>query len=306
MSDASDLPDLFPGFEATTIDVGEVELFCRIGGDGPPLLLVHGFPQTHVEWHRLAPALAEHFQLVLPDLRGYGASSVPDIGPDPEHRAYSKRVMAQDMVNLMETLGHARFAMMGHDRGARVSYRLALDDPDRISRLALLDIVSTYTMWTGMDRALAMKVYHWLFLAQPAPVPETLIGANHRYFLEHSIASWTKARDLTPFDPDALAHYRAFFSIPERLHATCEDYRAGATIDLAADEDDRRAGRQIDAPTLVLWGSHGIPSEASPLHAWRDWCRDVDGHAVDCGHFLPEENPEATLAALVPFLTGQG
>jgi haloacetate dehalogenase len=296
-----DLPDMFPGFEARIIDVGEANIYCRVGGDGPPLLLLHGFPQTHVEWHRIALPLAERFQLVLPDLRGYGSSSVP--APDAEHRAYSKRVMAEDVLALMETLGHVRFPLVGHDRGARVAYRLALDHPERVTRLALLDIVPTYAMWKGMDRTLAMKVYHWLFLAQPAPLPETLIGEHSRYFLDHSIASWTKDGDLSAFDPGALAHYRAFYAEPERIRATCADYRAGATIDLATDNEDRGAGRQIDAPTLVLWGSHGIPAEASPLDAWRPWCPEVQGRAVDCGHFLPEENPQATLDALVPFLT---
>jgi haloacetate dehalogenase len=295
-----ELPDLFPGFDAATVDAGEASLFCRIGGDGPPLVLLHGFPQTHAEWHRLAPALAERFRLVLPDLRGYGSSSLPE--PDRGHRAYSKRAMADDVVRLMDGLGHDRFAIVGHDRGARVAYRLALDHPERPTRVALLDIVPTHAMWMGMDRALAMKVYHWLFLAQPAPLPETLIGHHHRYFLEHSISSWTKARDLSAFDPRALAHYRSFFAEAERLRATCEDYRAGATVDLADDEDDQRAGHQIEVPTLVLWGSHGIPSDASPLDAWQPWCRDLRGHPVDCGHFLPEEAPEATLASLLPFL----
>ena len=162
----------------------------------------------------------------------------------------------------------------------------------------------TAAMWMGMDRTLAMRVYHWLFLSQPEPLPETLIGSHHRYFLEHSIASWTKARDLSAFDPGALAHYRAFYAVPERLHATCEDYRAGATVDLADDHDDRTAGRRIDVPTLVLWGSHGIPADASPLDAWRSWCPDLRGHAIDCGHFLTEENPQATLDGLLPFLMG--
>jgi haloacetate dehalogenase len=211
--------------------------------------------------------------------------------------------MGEDMVRLMATLGHDRFSLVGHDRGARVGYRLSLDHPDRVDRLALLDIVPTHAMWTAMDRTLAMKVYHWLFLAQPAPLPETLIGSRPQYFLDHSIASWTKTQDLSAFDPGALAHYRAFYGEPERIRATCEDYRAGATIDLAADQEDRDDGRRIESPTLVVWGSHGIPSESGPLDAWRDWCRDVQGHPVDSGHFLPEENPEATLAALVPFLT---
>lgn len=323
-----DLPDLFTNFDAQTVDVGEARLFCRIGGrdDAPPVVLVHGYPQTHVEWHRIAGALAEHFRIVLPDLRGYGWSSVPS--DEPGHAAYSKRAMAQDIVRLMEKLGHARFAYVGHDRGARVGYRLALDHPGRLSRLALLDIVPTAAMWSGMDAKLAMKVYHWLFLAQPAPFPETLILSQHRAYQDHCLASWTKARDLSAFDPGALAHYNAFFGVPERLHATCEDYRAGATIDRALDEETLAAGHKIGCPTLVLWGSSGIPAdggtapdgstahngnavrdggtvEDGPLAAWRPFADDLRGAPIDSGHFLPEENPEATLAALVPFLKGE-
>ncbi|MBT9289453.1 alpha/beta hydrolase [Hyphomicrobiaceae bacterium 22] len=317
-----DLPDLFSGFAAETIDVGEARLFCRVGGrdDAPPVVLVHGYPQTHVEWHRIAGALAQDFRIVLPDLRGYGWSSVP---PDrPGHAAYSKRTMAEDIVRLMEKLGHVHFAYVGHDRGARVGYRLALDHPGRLSRLALLDIVPTAAMWSGMDARLAMKVYHWLFLAQPAPLPETLIGSRHAAYLDHTLASWTKARDLSAFDRGALAHYHAFFGVPERLHATCEDYRAGATIDRALDEETLAAGRTIGCPTLVLWGSSGIPAdggtasdvgtmedggtvEDGPLAAWRSFADDLRGAPIDSGHFLPEENPEATLAALVPFLKGE-
>lgn len=305
-----DLPDLFPGFEARTIDVGEARLFCRTGGPegAPAVVLVHGYPQTHVEWHRIAGSLAERFRVVLPDLRGYGWSSVP--ADRTGHEAYAKRTMAEDVVRLMESLGHVRFAFVGHDRGARVGYRLALDNPGRLSRLAVLDIVPTAAMWSGMDAKLAMKVYHWLLLAQPAPLPETLIGAAPLAYLEHTLASWTRTRDLSAFDPGALAHYRAFFQVPERLHATCEDYRAGATVDRALDDEAVAAGRRIEAPTLVLWGSSGIPAdggtvEDTPLGVWRRWCRSVEGRAIESGHFLPEENPAATLEALLPFLSAQ-
>jgi haloacetate dehalogenase len=307
--DMTTLPDLFPGFAAQTIDVGEARLYCRIGGpsEAPPVVLLHGFPETHVMWHRVAGQLAERYRVVLPDLRGYGWSSVP---PDrPDHEAYSKRAMAEDIVRLMESLGHARFALVGHDRGARVGYRLALDHPGRLSRLAVLDIVPTYDMWAGMDAGLAMRVYHWLFLAQPSPLPETLIGAAGVHYLEHTLASWTRTKDLSAFDPGALAHYRAFYTVPERLHATCEDYRAGAGIDRRLDTAAKEAGRRIDVPTLVLWGSAGIPAgdesadvEAGPLRAWKGWCTSVSGNAIESGHFLPEENPDATLAALLPFL----
>jgi haloacetate dehalogenase len=297
----SDLPELFPGFDAQLISTSQADIFARIGGAGPPLLLLHGFPQTHVMWHAMAPSLAEHFTLVITDLRGYGQSSCPE--SDSKHAAYSKRHMARDMVEAMGTLGHERFAVLAHDRGARAAYRLALDDPDRITRMALLDIVPTYTMWNGMGQALALRAYHWLFLAQPEPLPETLIAGAPDYYAEHTLASWTASKDLSAFDAKALMHYRAQFATQDRIHACCEDYRAGATCDLEADRADYEAGHQITCPTCVVWGSAGFPGETgSPLDIWREWCSDVEGGAVDCGHFVAEELPQETLKAVLPFL----
>jgi len=297
-----DLPDLFPGFGSRTFDTGEAKIFARTGGSGPPLLLLHGYPQTHVMWHRVAPALAERFACVIPDLRGYGASSVPASAPD--HAPYSKRAMARDMMALMRGLGHERFAVAGHDRGGRVAYRLALDQPKCVRRLAVLDIVPTYAMWHDFTVKLAMKTYHWLFLAQPEPLPERLVGGDPDFYLDWTIASWTRDHSLDPFDPRALAHYRAFFRQPERIHACCEDYRAGQNTDLAADEADAAAGRKIACPLLALWGEAGIPGEtASPLAAWQVFADDVRGEGIPSGHFVCEENPEEVLSALFLFLT---
>lgn len=296
----SDLADLFPGFETHWIDTRAGRIFARAGGAGPPLALVHGFPQTHVEWHKIAPALAARFRVVALDLRGYGFSDIP---PSHKGEAYSKRAMAGDVIEVMEKLGFQRFAFVGHDRGARVGYRLALDHPHRLTRLAALDIVPTYAMWRDMDAKRAMRVYHWLFMAQPAPMPERLMAADARAWIDYTLASWTARRDLTCFDPRALDHYRGFFSDPARIAATCEDYRAGATIDRALDEADRAAGRTIDMPFLALWGDAGIPGEGlSPLDLWRELAPAAEGASVRSGHFLPEEAPEETAAALLKFL----
>lgn len=307
-----EIADLFPSWDAKTVDTGEVKIFARIGGraDAPPLVCLHGFPETHVMWAKIAPKLAEHFRVVLPDLRGYGWSGVPEVEPD--HAQMSKRAMARDVVALMAELGHATFSLVGHDRGARAAYRLVLDHPGRVRRLALLDIVPTSAMWTRMDAGFAMKTYHWLFLAQPAPMPERLIGRGPVEWLEHTLASWTKAKDLSAFGLKALAHYRAFFSVPERLAATCEDYRAGATIDRALDEADLAGTRRIDVPTLVLWGEAGIPAgptgtdaEHGPLAAWTPFMApgtSLEGEGLDGGHFLAEEAPEATARRLLAFL----
>jgi haloacetate dehalogenase len=301
-----DLPDLFPGFAAKTVDVGAVKLFARVGGpeDAPPVVLVHGFPQDHVMWHRVAPALARTHRVVVPDLRGYGWSTVPR--PEPDHAQMSKRRMGEDIVALMQALGHVRFAFVGHDRGARVGYRLALDLPERLSGLAVLDIVPTLVMWDRMDGRFARAVYHWSFLAQPAPLPEMLIGKAARAFQDMTLASWTEAKDLSAFDPGALAHYHAFFEVPDRIAALCDDYRAGADIDLAHDRTDRAAGKRIAVPTLALWGKEGLPAKLGgtegALAIWRDWATRAEGEAIDSGHFLAEENPAATLALLEPFL----
>lgn len=297
----TDLPDLFPGFQSLKIRTQAGELFCRIGGDGPPLLLVHGYPQCHVMWHRIAPELARHFTLVLPDLPGYGKSDIPALSSD--HNAYSKRFMAAALIELMYKTGHPRFAVVGHDRGARVTYRMALDRPDCIIRAAVLDILPTYDYWQRMDRTFALKVYHWAFLAQASPFPETLISASAGSFLDHTLASWTASENLDAFAPGALAHYHDFFCQTERIAATCEDYRAGATIDFEHDVADFEAGRKIASPLLALWGQTGIAQAGdTPLKTWRKWADNVQGHGVEGGHFLPEENPDGLLEALLPFL----
>lgn len=295
----SDLADLFPGFESHWIDTSIGRMFARSGGEGAPLLLLHGYAQTNVMWHKVAPKLAERFRLILPDLPGYGWSVAPKSGKG--HAPYDKRSMANVMIEVMEKLGHVRFNLAGHDRGGRVAYRLALDHPGRLMKLAVLDIIPTFEMWHRMDHILAMKVWHWPFMAQKYPMPELLISKAPVEYLDWKMASWTKAKDLSAFDPRALAHYRAFFSDPLRVHATCEDYRAGETTDLAYDEIDHAAQKKISVPMLALWGAAGIPSENTPLNVWRNWAKDVSGKAVDSGHFLAEENPEATAAALTDF-----
>jgi haloacetate dehalogenase len=296
----TDLPELFRGFESRLIDVGgDVEIFCRIGGEGPPLVLLHGYPQTHACWRRVAARLAGRFQLILPDLRGYGRSSAPP--PAPHGANYAKREMANDVVRLMETLGHERFALAGHDRGARVGYRLALDHPGSLTRLAVLDIVPTAEMWAAMDARMAISAYHWAFLAQAAPLPETLISADPMLYLERTLGSWS-ASGLEAFDEASLAHYRAFFAEPARVAATCGDYRAGASVDVSHDASDRESARMIDVPVLALWGERGFPGQiGSPLEIWRTWAHDVQGRGLPCGHFLPEEAPAETAEALLAF-----
>ena len=298
---------LFPDTTEHRIDVEGATIFARTGGSGPPLLLIHGFPQTHAMWHKVAPELMARFTCVMPDLRGYGYSSCP--ANDAEHAAYSKRTMANDLIAVMQSLGHRRFAVVGHDRGARVAYRMALDHPDAVSCLTALDIVPVFDMWKGMDATLAMKVYHWMFLAQPHPLPEMLIERAPIAYLDYTLASWTKTKDLSSFSEDALAEYRLHYATPEHIRATCNDYRAGATYDLKADESDRAAGKTIACPTLVLWGSGGIPADhentvesQGVLATWRTWCPQAQGSAIDSGHFMAEENPEDTLAHLLPFL----
>lgn len=303
--DTPDLADLFPGFAARYVDTKAGRLFLRTGGSGPALLLLHGFPQSHVMWHKVAPKLAERFTLVIPDLPGYGWSAAPRA--DRDHAPYTKRAMAAALVEMMEALGFAHFALMGHDRGARAGYRLGLDNPGRLDRLVVLDIIPTYAMWHRMDRARMLQVYHWGLLAQPAPLPETLIGPSSDYYLKATMASWTAAKDLSAFDERAMAYYAAAIASPDRLSAMCEDYRAGATTDLAHDEADIAAGRTLSCPTLAVWGAAGIPSRgASPLEAWKALAPDIAGAAVESGHFVCEEAPEATLAAVLPFLTADG
>jgi haloacetate dehalogenase len=298
-----DLADLFPGYKSEWISTSGGRIFARVGGSGPPLLLLHGFTETHVMWHKVAPKLAERFTVIVADLPGYGWSDMPE--SDADHTPYTKRAMAKVMVEAMERLGHVHFALAGHDRGGRVSYRLAFDHPGRLSKLAVLDILPTYEYWARMDRAYALKIYHWAFLAQPYPLPEKLILGDPDAFLKEKLRSWTKSKTLDPFDPRALAHYLAPFRDPSRVHAMCEDYRAGAHADFEADKVDRDAGNKITVPMLALWGNAGIAAAAAtPLDTWMQWATKVTGSPIDSGHFLTEENPDATARALLEFFAG--
>ena len=285
---------MFEGFTLSRIKTGEIEVRVRHGGSGPPLLLLHGHPETHAMWGKIAPGLAAEFTVIAPDLRGYGASSKPPTTPD--HEPYSKRAMARDQIALMRHFGFERFAVAGHDRGGRVAYRLALDHPQIISKLAVLDIVPTSEMYRRADMAFGLGYWHWFFLPQPYPLPERLLGADPEAYY------FRGERDI--FDPEALADYLSFIRDPAVIHAMCEDYRAGATYDFAADEADR-GRRRIACPLLALWGSRGsMPKWYDVLAIWRDWSEDVRGQAIDSGHYLPEEAPEATYRALRDFFAG--
>ena len=282
------------GFATRLFEVNGTIIHAAIAGTGPPLLLLHGYPQTHLMWAKIAPQLAERFTVVAADLRGYGDSGKPvDTG---DHAAYSKRVMATDMIAVMAALGHTRFAVAGHDRGARVAYRMALDHPDAIERLALLDIVPSLVVYETVDRAVATAYFHWFLLIQPSPLPEALIGTNADLWLDTVFGAWSGTPSA--FAPEVIAEYRRCFDVA----ATCADYRAGATIDCVHDAADRAAGRRITCPTLILWGEHGLVGRREPLRIWADWASDVRGQGLPCGHFLPEEAPAETLTALAGFL----
>jgi len=296
------LPDLFPGFDSMTVETNGEQIYCRTGGSGPALLLLHGYPQSHICWHKIAPRLAKHFTVIAADLPGYGRSSVPPLSDD--HCAYSKRSMASAMAEMMRVLGHERFFLAGHDRGGRVSYRMALDHPALVERLAVLDILPTSDYWDKMDRQFGLKIYHWMFLAQPAPFPDKMIAASPTPFLEHTLKSWTASKSLDCFGKDAMAYNRAWFCDPDRISATCEDYRAGAHIDYEHDRQTLEAGEKIQAPTLFLWGDKGIANSVkSPLDVWRAWSDNTEGFALPSGHFLPEEAPDETFDALFRFFS---
>jgi haloacetate dehalogenase len=289
---------LLAGFGEQRVEVGEANLFLRIGGSGPPLLMLHGYPQTHLAWHRVAPLLARQFTVILPDLRGYGQSRGPT--PDDAHRHYSKRAMAEDMVRLMASLGHERFFLAGHDRGARVGYRLALDHPARVERFAALDIIPTLDMWERMDADRALGSYHWMFLAVPPPVPERLIGADPDFYIRHLLARWAGPR--AALDERAVAAYVEQFRDPAVLAASCADYRAGAATDRADDVADRRKDRKITCPVLIIWGRGYLGARtSSPLAVWQRWADDVRDVPLDCGHFVAEEKPGECAAALAGF-----
>ena len=291
---------LFPGFQTHRADTGDGQsIHALVGGSGPPLLLLHGHPQTHAIWHRVAPVLAAHRTLVLADLRGYGASSKPP--GDADHGNYSKRTMARDMLRLMQSLGHARFDVLAHDRGARVAHRLAADHADAVQRLALLDIAPTLAMYEQTNEAFARAYWHWFFLIQPAPLPERLIEADPAAYLHDTMGR--RSAGLSPFDPRAWAAYEAGLRQPGAAHGMCEDYRAAAGIDLEHDRSDRAAGRRLAQPLLVLWGANGVIQRCfEPLEEWRRVAADVRGGPLPCGHYIAEEAPEALLAQVLPFL----
>lgn len=284
------------GFTSHNIETPSGNLFAYIGGQGAPLVLLHGFPQTHLMWERVANELCKTHRVICFDLPGYGASDAPaDID------AASKRAMAQQIVDAMHTLGYSQFAVSGHDRGGRVAYRMAFDHPEVVTKLAVLDILPTLEYWQNMDHAFAMKIYHWAFLAQPEPLPETLIGGAPQYYIDHTLQSWTANQDLSCFHEHALDAYRKQACDPRTRKAMCDDYRAGESIDVEHDKEEY-GSRKISCPTMVLWGSAGIASDAAtPLDTWRKWCNDVQGEAIASGHFIPEENPEQTATALKRF-----
>jgi haloacetate dehalogenase len=288
---------MFEGFAKERIQTSGAIIHARRGGSGPPLLLLHGYPQTHVMWHAVAPRLAEEFTVVAADLRGYGDSSKPP--GDPEHARYSKREMAQDQVELMQKLGFDSFLVAGHDRGGRVAHRMALDHPKRVRKLAVLDIVPTRKMFASFDQYLATVYFHWFFLIQPAPFPERLLGAEAEYFIRSRFAGLSSGGK--PLAEEAIAEYVRCFRDPAAIHGSCEDYRAAATIDLVHDEAD--LAKRIACPLLVLWGGKGrIAQKFDVLDTWRDRANDLRGRALPCGHYLPEEAPEETLAELRAFL----
>jgi haloacetate dehalogenase len=289
---------LFSGFSWVSTPVNGTMVNARYGGTGPPVLLLHGYPQTHVMWHRVAPRLAERFTVVCSDLRGYGDSGKPP--SNESHEPYSKRVMARDQVELMRTLGFARFAVVGHDRGARVARRLALDHPDAVTRLGVLDIVPTHVVYARLDQRHATTVWRYFFLVQPPDLPERLLGADPVFYLEHTLHEWCGTPGALA--AEAAAEYRRCFD-RAMISASCEDYRAGATVDLAHDAGD--AGRRIGCPVHVLWSAEGLGSSYDVLSIWREEADVVTGRAFDCGHFLAEERPDETVAELVAFLSAR-
>ena len=286
----------FPGFEQMRLSVpsedGPIEIACLVGGNGPALLLLHGFPQTKAIWHQVAPELAKNFTVVASDLRGYGASSKPHGKPD--HSSYSKRSMAKDQHALMHALGHKQFFVLGHDRGGRVSHRLAMDFPQSVLKLMVLDISPTLAMYERTSMAFAKGYWHWFFLIQPEPVPETLIGANPEYWLKNHMG---RHAGTGIFSPERWAEYLSGVSNPQGMHAMCEDYRAAATIDLEHDRADRNDGKRLQMPLRVLWGEHGLVNQCfTPIADWQEVSDgEVTGRAVACGHYIPEELPELVI-----------
>ena len=292
---------LFPNFRALQVETDPtVTINAIVGGAGPPLLLLHGHPQTLAIWHRVAPRLAQHFTVVACDLRGYGDSSRPQGAPD--HANYSKRAMAADMVAVMRSLNFETFSVLAHDRGARVAHRLALDHPQSVERMALLDIAPTLAMYEQTSEAFARAYWHWFFLIQPAPLPERLIEADPAAYVRDVMGK--RSAGLAPFDPRALAEYQRCLALPGAAHGICEDYRAAATIDLEHDRVDRDAGSRLALPLMVLWGEQGVVGRCfDPIAEWQRVAAEVQGGALPCGHYIAEEAPEMLLERVLPFLT---
>lgn len=289
---------MFEKFDAKTIDTGETTIHAMIAGKGPPLLLLHGYPQTHVMWHKIAPDLAKHFTVVATDLRGYGDSGKPD--SDDQHTPYAKRATAKDQIKVMEELGFARFMVAGHDRGGRVTHRMCLDWPDRIIRASIMDIVPTAVVFGTVDQRIATAYYHWFFLIQPFDFPETLIGANPEYYLRRMFRGLSAEGAITS---EAFAEYLRAFRDKRTIHATCEDYRAAASVDLEHHRAD--GGKRIACPLQVLWGEKGLVGRAyDPLKVWHDWADNVVGQSMPSGHFIPEEAPKECLKAMLDFFRG--
>ena len=292
---------LLDGFAAHRLKTSDAEIYLRHKGKGPPLLLLHGYPQTHAMWHAVAPALAERFTVVCADLRGYGDSNKPRGGGD--HGIMSKRAMANDMVEAMAALGFSSFMVAGHDRGGRVTHRMCLDHPSVIKRAAMLDIVPTRTLFEATNKDLAEGYYHWFFLSRPFDLPEKLIGGDPLYYLHAKLGGWSGGKSSNFAHPEAMAEYERCFTDPATIHSSCEDYRAAATIDLDHDRADEEA--RIACPLLVLWGQKGLMEKHfDVLASWREKAEwPVNGRALDCGHYLPEEAPEATTQELLTFFS---
>ena len=293
---------MFDSFRSLDVSLPSTTAFCRVGGAGPPIVMLHGFPETHLMWRDVAPILARHHTVVCPDLRGYGQSGCPP--SDENHEPYAKRSMANDVADLMLHLGFHSFGLVGHDRGGRVAYRLALDHPERVASLALLDIVPTDAAWANADDRFALAFWPWALLAQPAPLPERLLAGDPDAVVQDALDSW--GTPAATFPPEVRAAYAMQFRDPARAHAICEEYRAAASLDRMHDRADLERGRQFKSPTLVLWSASGglanwYSETGGPLELWRRLCPSVQGRAFMGGHFFPEEAPEEMAHALITF-----
>lgn len=290
---------MFAGFDSRNLKANAIQIHCRIGGSGPPLLLLHGHPQTHIIWHKIAEDLAKRFTVVAADLRGYGDSDRPPRSPDAEN--YTKRVMATDQAELMRGLGFSRFSVVAHDRGARVAHRMAMDFPDVVQKMMLLDVAPTLAMYEQTNETFARVYWHWFFLIRPAPFPESIIEADPESYLEAIMAG--RSNGLKPFSEEAMEEYLRCVSLPGSSTAICEDYRASAGVDLEHDRQDRQNQKKVTCPLRVLWGQEGAVGQCfNPLAEWRKVASEVTGAGLACGHYVPEEVPDLLLSEIVEFL----